>query len=268
LVFGLLLPVFGSFGKKGFWSFIMLLVSIGFFIDAHINSEFVEGKAKPNSLLYVYDADKSTAIWTTYDVTLDEWTKNYLGENPKVEVELNKNVLFSKYNSGFSFSATAPAKELVQPTIAFLRDTVMGDQRYLKIKITPNRKVNRYDIFADEKVVIHNLKANGHKLLGQEGSIHPRKGRIFISYYVTDNEPLELQFSTKKGSVLDLELMESSFDLLENPMFSIPKRPASMMPKPFILNDAIILKQKIKPSPRAETIIPVLDTIPVSDVAN
>jgi len=268
LVFGLLLPVFGSFNKKGAWSFLMLLIALGFLIEAHIHSGFEAGKAKPNSLAYVYNADEDKAIWTTYDLTLDEWTKNYLGENPKAEAELNKNALHSKYNTGFTFTAPASTKELSKPTIAFLRDTIIGNQRHLKIKITPNRKVNRYDIFADDKAIIHNLKANGQKLLGQEGSVHPRNGRIIISYYVTDNEPLEIQFSTDKATVLDLELMESSFDLLENPMFSIPKRPASMMPKPFILNDAIILQQKIKASPKAERIIPVSDTIQVSDVTN
>lgn len=268
LVFGLLLPVMGKFNKKGAWSFLMLLVSIGFFVDAHIHSGFEAGTAKPNSLLYLYDADQNKAVWTTYDKQLDEWTRNYLGDNPEPATELNKNALLSKYNSGFSFRAPAPEKELQQPTISFLRDTIIGNQRHLKIKISPNRKVNRYDIFAEEKAVIHNLSANNLKLLGQQGSVHPRHGRILVSYYVTDNEPLELQFSTPKATVLDLELMESSFDLLESSMFSIPKRPASMMPKPFILNDAIVLKQKIKPSPKAEIILPVSDTIQATNVEN
>lgn len=268
LVFGLLLPVMGKFNKKGAWSFLMLLVAIGFFVDAHIHSGFEAGTAKPNSLLYVYDADQDKAVWTTYDKKLDEWTRNYLGDHPKPATELNKNALLSKYNSGFSFMAPAPEKELQQPTISFLRDTIIGNQRHLKIKISPNRNVNRYDIFAEEKAVIHNLRANNQKLLGQEGSIHPRHGRILVSYYVTDNEPLELQFSTPKATVLDLELMESSFDLLESSMFSIPNRPASMMPKPFILNDAIVLKQKIKPSPKTEIILPVSDTIPTPNVEN
>lgn len=268
LIFGILLPVFGSFGKKGTWAFLMLLVSLGFFIDAHIHSVFEQGKAKPNSLLYVYDADQDKAVWTTYDNHLDEWTKNYLGENPKPATELNKNALFSKYNSAFTFTAPAPEKELKSPTITFSRDTIIGNQRHLAIKISPNRKVSRYDIFADEKLVIHNLKTNNTKLLGQEGSVHPRNGRKIVSYYVTDNEPLEMQFSINKASVLDMELMESSFDLLENTMFSIPKRPATLMPKPFVLTDAIILKQKIKPTPKSEIIIPVLDTIPTPDAAN
>ena len=267
LLFGLLLPILGAFGKKGIWSSIMLLLAVGFFIEAHIHSDFGAGKAKPNSLLYVYDADEGTANWVTYDNELDAWTKHYLGESPKSAEALNKNALFSKYNSGFTYLATAEAKEIERPTITFLRESIIGNQRYLKIKITPNRKVNRYDIFADEQLVIHNLRTNSVKLLGQEGSAHPRNGKRIVSYYVTDNVPLVLQFSINKVSKLDLELMEASFDLLENPLFSVPQRPASMMPKPFALTDAVVLKQKIKPSPKPLT-IPVVNTTPLPNETN
>lgn len=268
LVFGLLLPVLGSFNKKGSWSLLMLVIAIGFFVDAHLHSGYENGKAKPNSLLYVHDADKNQSIWATYDVNLDEWTRNYLGENPKNANELNKLPLFSKYNSGFTFTADAPEKELQKPEIIFSRDTIIGNQRYMTIKITPKRKVNRYDIFANEKLVFHNLKSNGAKNLAQKGSQYDRNGKKILSYYVVDNEPLEMQFSINKSAVLDMELMESSFDLLENPMFSIPKRLSWMMPTPFVLNDAIIIKQKIKPTPRTEIIAPLLDTIPAPNATN
>lgn len=267
LTFALLLPIFGAFGKKGVWSSIMLLVAIGFLVEAHIHSGFEKGTAKPNSLVYFYDLDQNKASWATYDNQLDKWTKNYLGESPKSAGHLNKNALFSKYNSGFTFSAKAPEKEIAQPTITFQRDTIIGNQRHLTIKISPNRKVNRYDIFADEKLVIHNLRTNNVKLLGQEGSAHPRDGRRIVSYYVTDNEPLQLQFSINKVAALDMELMEASFDLLDNPQFSIPKRPVSMMPKPFVLTDAIVLKQKIKPSPKAQQ-IPTPNSMSLADETN
>jgi hypothetical protein len=42
-----------------------------------------------------------------------------------------------------------------------------------------------------------------------------------------------------------MDVMISSFDLLENPQFSIPKRPDSFIPMPFVLTDAIIVKKKI-----------------------
>jgi hypothetical protein len=88
LTFGLLFLVFGYFTKKNLWS-VLLLISIGFFFKAHYESGY-EGKAKSNSLLYIYNADTDKASWATYDVNLDPWTKEYLGENPKPATTLNQ----------------------------------------------------------------------------------------------------------------------------------------------------------------------------------
>lgn len=248
LTFGLLLPVFGAFAKKGIWSLVFFVLSIGFFAIAHYESGYEYGKAKSNSLLYVYDADTDQARWATYDKNLDLWTKSYLGENPKEATALNETPLFSKYNSGFTYAAEAPKKGILKPSIAFLEDRIVGNQRFLKIKISPNRNVNRYDIFANEKMAIHNFRANGVTTLGQKNSLYKRKGKKILSYYVVGNAPLEMQFSVNFATVFDMELMESSFDLMTNPLFQITKRENWMMPTPFVLNDAVVIRQKIKPS--------------------
>jgi len=248
--FGLLLPVFGSFVRKGMLSLILFGLAIGFFAKAHYYSGYELGKAKSNSLVYILDADKNKATWATYDTNLDDWTKTYLGQNPKDARELSSISLPSKYKTEFTFTANAPMKILSRPVVEFLKDSVVGGNRYLKIRITPTRKVNRYDVFANENVVIQNFKANGLTLLGQKGSKYERKGKKLLSYYVVDQLPLEIEFSVASSSVLDLDLLESSFDLMNNPLFSMAKRADWMMPTPFVLNDAVIIKQKIKPSPK------------------
>ena len=248
--FGLLLPVFGSFTRKGMSSIILLVLAIGFFAKAHYYSGYELGKAKSNSLVYILDADKNKATWATYDTNLDDWTKAYLGQNPTDIKALSTNSLTSKYNSKFTFTADAPMKILSKPVVEFLTDSIVGGNRYLKIRITPTRKVNRYDIFANENLVIQNLKANGLSLLGQKGSKYERKGKKVLSYYVVDQLPLEVEFSVSASSIMDLNLMESSFDLMTNPLFSMAKRANWMMPTPFVLTDAVIIKQKIKPSPK------------------
>ncbi|WP_196852958.1 M28 family peptidase [Flavobacterium sp. CAN_S2] len=263
LTFGLLLPVFGAFAKKGIWSIILLLLSIGFFAKAHSESGYKAGKAKSNSLLYIYNTDTDQANWTTYDTNLDSWTKGYLGENPKNATNLNEIPLFSKYNSGFTYATNAPKKDLQKPTIEFLEDRIVGNQRYLRIKISPNRNVNRYDIFANEKMEIHNFKANGVTTLGQKNSLYQRKGKKILSYYVVGNAPLEIQFSMNVSTVLDMELLESSFDLLSNPLFEITKRENWMMPTPFVLNDAVVIRQKIKASPVVGNTLDAAVTTPV-----
>ena len=74
---------------------------------------------------------------------------------------------------------------------------------------------------------------------------------------MVDQLPLEIEFSIKASSVLDMDLMVSSFDLMNNPLFSMAKRADWMMPTPFVMNDAVVITQKIKPTLVA--VIPVED---------
>jgi hypothetical protein len=41
-------------------------------------------------------------------------------------------------------------------------------------------------------------------------------------------------------------LLEYSLDLLDNPAFTINKRPKNTMPKPFVTTDAVIVRSSIK----------------------
>ena len=94
-------------------------------------------------------------------------------------------------------------------------------------------------------MTFYNLKANGASALDQKGSIYKRIGKKLVSYYVVDNEPLELQFYIPVNSVFEMDLMESSFDLVSNPKLRIVKRLPWMMPTPFVLNDAVVIQKKI-----------------------
>jgi len=246
LAFSLLLPIFGSFTQKRLWSTLFFLFAIGLFVKAHQSSGYVYGKAKPNSLVYVLNGDTNKANWATYDTNLDEWTKGYLGEHPKDGKPLNTNKLYSKYGSEFTYMADAPIKKIAKPTIEFIKDSVVGSQRYLKIIITPNRKVNRYDIFSNTK--INNLKSNGVQSIDLKSNIISKNTTKILSYYVVDNIPLSLEFSIPTNQKLDMNLVESSFDLMTNPLFSMAKRRDWMIPTPFVLTDAIIIKEKIKAS--------------------
>ena len=245
LVFTLLLPIFGSFTQKRLWASVFFLVAIGFFVKAHQSSGYVYGKAKPNSLVYLLNGDTNKAYWATYDTNLDEWTKGYLGEHPKDGKPLNTNKLYSKYGSEFTFMAEAPLKKIAKPAIEFVKDSTVGNQRYLKIVITPNRNVNRYDIFANEKLTITNLKANGVKAIDLKSNIISQKSEKLLSYYVIDNIPLSLEFTIPSNQKLDMNLVESSFDLMTNPMFRMTKRRNWMIPTPFVLTDAVVIKENM-----------------------
>ena len=248
LAFSLLLPVFGSFPNKGLWAGGLLIISIAFFAMAHIDSGYSKSKPKPNSLVYILNSDTNQAYWTTYDVNLDEWTKPYLRENPKAATSLNHNKIYSKYDSEFTLMAKAPIAKIAKPTVEFLRDTIKGNQHLFHIKINPNRTVNRYDIFNNNGSKINNLKANGVRVISYKSNILKNPKEKIITYFVVDNTPLDLEFSINKKYQLDVDLLESSIDLVTNPLLKIKKRKEWMIPTPFVLNDAIIIKRNIKPT--------------------
>lgn len=248
LVWGILLPLLHVYQKKIRWSAVFLCLSIGFFVWAHLLSDYKPNHAKPNSLVYWQEQESHRAYWGTYDKNLDPWTQTYLGLNPAKADVLNTQHLFSKYEAEFTFATQAPKKNIPEPTIEFLKDSTAGHRRYVHLKITPNRKVNRYDVFAPEKTQFHHLRANGVRRIGQKGSLYERNSTRVLSYYVVNNQPLELSFDVPSKEALNMDLLESSFDLLQHPDFGIKKRENWMIPMPFVLTDAIILHQKIKPS--------------------
>jgi hypothetical protein len=246
LCFSILLPVFESFLEKRRWKMVLMIAFIGCLIDAHYKSDYQKGMAKPNSLVYLYNADVDKSFWATYDLNLDSWTKSYLGENPEKASAFIQSTISSKYDSSYTFMAEAPKKDIKKATVEFIKDSIWGKKRFVTIKITPNRNVNRFDVFVKNKIPILDFKANG--VARDKSKYDFSKKNVLLSYLVVDNIPLVMSFQTDSKAIIDLELQESSFDLLSNPLFSIAERSPKMMPKPFVVTDAIIVKQKIKPS--------------------
>lgn len=248
LIFGLLISVLGSFPKKNRLASLFLIASIFFLIQAHLNSKFNENTPKPNSLLYVLDANEKSAVWATYDNILDNWTKTYLTDNPEPASELQKNTISSKYKSGFTFTKQAELKSVSEPSITILKDTIISNNREISLVITSNRHAERFEIFSDSTNVYKSFNVNGvsvKKLNNSDYVFEKRLNNRLFSYYVSDNEPLKMDFTVPKNQQTNFTLYEATFNLLKDPKFGIQKRLTHMIPKPFILNDAVVVKKHI-----------------------
>ena len=248
LIFGLLISVLGFFRQKKRLSYLMFLVALALMISAHLNSGFDENNPKPNSLVYVLDTDSNNAMWATYDHVLDDWTKSYLGEEPNEAGMSADNVFASKYSSGYTYTSEAPIEALIYPEVEIFKDSVIGDFRQVSVYIESKRSVNRIDFFADNGLLFKDFVINGakvHKGPDNDYVFQNRPSNRLFTYYVSDNEPLEMTFSIPDGQQTRLLFYESSNDLLENNQFDIQARETSMIPKPFILNDAVIIKKTI-----------------------
>jgi hypothetical protein len=81
-----------------------------------------------------------------------------------------------------------------------------------------------------------------------EESPHVHTNRFqknIIDYYVVNQVPLSFEFEVDKTQPVEFTFKEISFDLLSHPLFSVKKRPEDIIPKPFIVNDAVITHQSL-----------------------
>ena len=227
-------------------SILCLLFAIFFFIKAHANSDFSEERKKPNSLIYYKDTDEDKTYWLTYDKEIDEWTQQYLGENPTDASLILGEASYSKYGINFSYAADASEKNIPDFEIILEEDTLIENFRNVRFTIVPNRKVNKIDLYSDQFMAFNSLEFNGQKApLYNRKSKNYRgtKNAALINYYVSDKDSLKVNFSAEKNTNVSFKVMEYSFDLMTNPEFEISKRPGYMMPKPFVVTDAIAVKR-------------------------
>lgn len=240
LIFGLTIPVFGFYKHKNRISYLLFLVSACFLILAHFKSGFNSENPKPNSLVYVLNADDNSAMWATYDTVLDAWTKNFIEATEDETLKSNNITFASKYSSGYTYTKKAPVKMLPFPEIKINKDTIINQLRHISMRIKQQRDINRIDVYSDTIYVFNDFKMNGVKMKKNKND----SNRLF-SYFVSDGDSLTLEFTVPKTQKTKLLIYESSFDLLTNPLFTVPKRGEDMIPKPFILNDAVVISKTI-----------------------
>ena len=242
LTFFLLLPIFGFYKHKNRLAFLGCLLFLGFMASAHFNSGFTKENAKPSSLLYVLDVDNNTAQWATYEHMVSDWTAQYIAATRKVPEKLAGRTISSKYASGFTYVSTAPIKEITPPKIEKTKDTIIGNERILELCITPQRDVNRLEIFTNDialsEATVNNIELSDHYLANRA------KGKL-ITHYISNNDYTELQLAFPKEVKLELTLYEASNDLLKNSQFMVPERPEDNIPMPFVLNDAILVTKTV-----------------------
>ncbi|MBW2937143.1 M20/M25/M40 family metallo-hydrolase [Aureisphaera sp. CAU 1614] len=263
LLFGLLLTVIGFYKYKKLFSALFIILAIGFFISAHFNSQWTETTQKPNSLIYYQDTDAQKAYWVTYDNILDDWTRGYLGDNPKEASNYVESAAGSKYNTGYTFASEAPFKDIPKFDAFVNTDTILGEERSVSFTIYPKREVDVIRLYADKSIVFNSLSYNGKSVAKDStGKVYSnRVNNGLISYYVSPNDTLQVNYSVPKDVEVTFNVLEYSFDLMKNPQFTMAERPKNTMTKPFVFTDAIVMKRLIDRQTLQKRVVDTLKTV-------
>lgn len=242
-VFGLMLPVFQQEKSKNGWQTLAGFLALIFFAFATYNSGFSLDNKKPNSLVFVQNSDTNKSYWASHNKTLDGYTKQFLNEDsPKSDAKILAGE--SKYNTSFNYYVETENKNIPLSKINILHDSISEGKRSITLKITPTRKINRYEFFTNDKITLENLIVNG-VLLDDGNPFTTKKGSILVYQMANTDTDVSVSFTFDKNIQPNLVLQEISNDLLSHPKFTIKPRSDIMMPMPFVVNDAIICSRKI-----------------------
>lgn len=249
LLFGNMLPVFGYFSVKKGVATMALLVALGFFIKAHLDSYFTENSPRPNSLVYTLDTESDTAFWNTYDDDLDTWTLPYFEAYEELSTPLDYQ---SKYGTSFTKSSEAELNPIPKSDLDI--QSLEASEPHLKkfrVSLNFNRSLNRIVVSETTMTNFESFVVNGKfadSYSDKTNAYHVHQNRFksnVIDYYVVNQEPLYFEFEIQKDNSVEFVINEISFDLLTHADFSVKKRPKDKISKPFVVNDAIIVKQKL-----------------------
>lgn len=247
LLFGLLLPIVGFYPFKKILSISFLVVALALFLKAHWANAWSESQQKPNSLLFYQDTETQKAYWVTYDKSLDEWTKIYLGENPEKASNYIENAAGSKYNINYTFAKETAPKPLPLFTTKVYQDTLINNLRAVNFTIYPKREVNVLRLYLDKASYFKELSLNGKAISKDSlGNVYAqRKSNGLLNYYLGDRDTLNISYKAPIDVNINFSVLEYSFNLLNHPLFNIEERPKYTMTKPFVFNDAIVVKREI-----------------------
>jgi hypothetical protein len=226
---------------------MFLVLSFLTFGSAFLRGGFSIDQRKPNSIIYYQDVVQGKAYWATYDVITDDFTKQFLSSKPlKGDLKLP---FGSKYGTHIDQYVNTEMRNLSLPMISkTINDSLYADKTILDFYIQSNRKSNLFLIQAKDSISFFKMSVNGaeyDKPLTDSDKMHhlSHKNTKICSYYLANGvDQLHLQLVVPKGQKTELELYDITFDLLENPAFKIEPRKKIMMPKPFVINDAVVLK--------------------------
>lgn len=248
LLFGFLVPVFQQYNNQKNLVKLFLLIGIMALATASALSTYNEDRRQPNSILYVLDATKNEAYWASYNLEVDAFTKQFLGENP-TKGNYDKNTTASKYKTSIQLHKKAAILDLKKPIITIVSDTIINTDRKICLSIMSVRNANKIEILTKTPIKFKSFKVNDEAITNTSNSAYILsidKGTI-LSYYRTDkDEIIDLEFVVDKNQKFDIDILEVKFDLFSNTEFKVTPRSKTMMPMPFVLNDATVIKTNIK----------------------
>ncbi len=193
----------------------VVLAGVGLTVD-----RFDADHPVPTHLMYALDAGTGKAAWLSHEEAPQPWTDGYVDRSISVADD------FPGLGDGELRAGPAEAASLPAPKLETLSDTRSGDQRVLRVRVTPQRPVRLLTLHVDTTAAT----VRAATVAGREVPVKAREGRwgFGVVFHAPPPEGIEVTLTlapTGDGPV-NLRAMDASDGLSSLPGFRA--RPADV----------------------------------------
>ncbi|MEP1096494.1 MAG: M20/M25/M40 family metallo-hydrolase [Cyclobacteriaceae bacterium] len=239
LMLGLILPIVSLLSIRKPLKIGIGVIAALFFAIATINSGSSVERKKPTNITFYHNADLNVSYWASLNQRQDEYTRQFLGEDPTIGPMPEESgvrstrIRYHKKTENRNFEVSEVTVNL---------DSIVGDERRLEFTVNPKRNVHRYELISNDDQEFSNFSING-ALVGS-GNLSRTAYRLMVRYTMANSDSiLQVSCTMNKEMVPDFRIVETSYDLETNPVFQIDPKPEYMMPFAFVTGDAVVAIQ-------------------------
>ncbi|RQX04876.1 peptidase [Micromonospora globispora] len=165
----------------------------------------------PTHLMYALDAGTGRAQWLSHEDDPQPWTAGFVDKRQKVED-------FPGLGDAELRSGPAQAANLPAPKLEILSDTTSGEQRTLRVRLTPQRPVRLLSLHVDGSTLVKSATVNGVRVDGAR-TTDGRPWGFGIVFHAPPAEGVEITLVLAPGHRPQLRAMDASDGLDEVPGF-------------------------------------------------
>jgi hypothetical protein len=218
-----------------------VLLSAGLLIAANLQSGFDADHPKPSSVMYSLDGDTGKAEWISIDKAPDAWTAQFLGAQPQHgRLEIVPGMMIK------ALTAKAPAVAVAPPDVRVVDDTITGDIRRLRLRVTSPRRPWTTTITAKAEGGIWGLTVGDRRFDLMERPMEKRK-TWSLSYVALPTEGVELALDLMPGEMLTLVVSDTAHGLPQIPGTTFLERPSDSMAAPVDMTDQDVQILALRP---------------------
>jgi hypothetical protein len=253
LVLLLLLPIWASYAGLKNLNKLFLITALLVFASASFTAGFDEDSKRPDSIIYLRNEANSIGYWGSRDLQTDEFTRQFLGENP-VQGRAPEKAFTDAGIGNYNYHKPAASIDLEPTRVEILSDTVISDLREVRIRVQPARTINRIDVNLKEDTRVVDLAVFGQKAVKKGNSPFLVTGkssrRLFQYYFSDDRQPLVFTYSVPIEDDPSLFMFELTYDFENHPEIKkikpdLEPRPAHLMPNTYSVSDAVVNLREI-----------------------